>query len=333
VFLGAADDNAKELVSRSTKAICEALSEWGSLRDDGDSSCLTKLGNGYQLLLQSSVHSYHHCIRVLSQVCALAHSLREAPFELNINDPSRTGVIGTANRSDGSGSVDDFVAKVEAVTEKAFVAVCEAIFLRVRPYLAPAILNHMPAQDEHCIEETVVDSGNERGKFMMHTVLSTLTDARDWTSRYGLCEAVVTQLFVTLTQNLNAYLFQYLIQTPSICKPTNAFTIKTRLGLLSDWFSQERNHSFREAYKQLRPLDEAVVLLFVDRSSFSSWDTIRALCPALNAAGLVACRDARRRRNSKATIAKGRARLDRPTGHYAGRQPDLVLSPKVSRCA
>jgi len=118
---------------------------------------------------------------------------------------------------------------------------------------------------------------------MMHTVLSTLTDARDWTSRYGLCEAVVTQLFVTLTQNLNAYLFQYLIQTPSICKPTNAFTIKTRLGLLSDWFSQERNHSFREAYKQLRPLDEAVVLLFVDRSSFSSWDTIRALCPALNA--------------------------------------------------
>jgi hypothetical protein len=283
VFLGAADDNAKELVVRSAKIICDALGEWGSLASDGDSSCLTKLGNGYHLLLQSSLHSYHHCIRVLSQLCALTRALRLAPFELNINDPARTGVISSADRSAGSGHVDDFVAKIEAVSEKAFVALCDAVFLRVRPYLAPAMLNHMPAQDEHCIEETVVDSGNERGKFMMHTVLSTLTDARDWMARYGLPEAVVKQLFVTLAHNLNAFLFQYLIQTPSICKPTNAFTIKTRLGLLSDWFSQERNLAFRDAYRQLRPLDEAVVLLFVDRSSFSSWETIRALCPALNA--------------------------------------------------
>ena len=283
VFLGAADDNAKELVSRSTKSICDAFVEWGSLEKDGDSSCLTKIGNGYHLLLQSSLHSYYHCIRVLAQVCALAHALREAPFELNINDPGRTGVVGTADRNAGSGSVDDFVSRIEAVTEKAFVAVCDAIFRRVSPYLAPAILNHMPAQDERRIEETVVDSGSERGKFMSHTVLSTLTDARDWMARYGLPEAVVKQLFVTLAHNLNAYLFQYLIQTPSICKPTNAFTIKTRLGLLSDWFSQERNVAFQEAYRQLRPLDEAVVLLFVDRSSFSSWETIRSLCPALNA--------------------------------------------------
>ncbi len=284
VLLGASDDNAKELVARSAKTICESLVEWQSLSaNDGDSSCLTKIANGYQLLLQSSVHSYYHCIRVLSLLCSLSKALRQTPHELNINDPSRTGVISTADRSAGAGAVDEFVAKLEGTTEKAFVAVGEAIFRRVSPYLAAAILNHMPAQDENRIEETVVDSGNERGKFMSHTVLSTLTDARDWMVRYGLPEALVKQLFVTLMHNLNAYLFQYLIQTPSICKPTNAFTIKTRLGLLSDWFAQERNFAIQEAYKQLRPLDEAVVLLFVDRSSFANWDTIRALCPALNA--------------------------------------------------
>ncbi len=36
------------------------------------------------------------------------------------------------------------------------------------------------------------------------------------------------------------------------------------------------------AYQQLRPIDEAAVLLFVDRASFTDWNTIRALCPALN---------------------------------------------------
>jgi|JI10StandDraft_1071094.scaffolds.fasta_scaffold441968_2 hypothetical protein len=29
-------------------------------------------------------------------------------------------------------------------------------------------------------------------------------------------------------------------------------------------------------------MDEASVLLFVDRESFTSWDTIRSLCPSLN---------------------------------------------------
>jgi hypothetical protein len=141
----------------------------------------------------------------------------------------------------------------------------------------------MPAQDANRIEETVVDSGNERGKFMTHTILSTLTDLRDWVLTFGLPDAVVKQLFSTITFNLNAYLFQYLIQTPSICVPTNAFTIKTRLGLLDDWFAQERNQVFSPAYKNFSPMDEGAILLFVDRDSFTNWDTIMALCPSLNA--------------------------------------------------
>lgn len=245
VLLGATDDNAREQVQRSAKALGDSLHEWGTFANE-DASCLTKIGNAYQLALQSSIHSYYHCIRVLAQLCALARVLRQSPHELVINDPARTGVVCTSDRSPGHGAVDEFVAKIEHATEKAFVAVGEAVFRRVHPYLAPAILNHMPAQDEHRIEETVVDSGNERGKFMSHTVLSTLTDARDWMVRYGLPEAVMKQLFVTLTYNLNSYLFQYLIQTPSICKPSNAFVIKTRLGLLSDWYSQERNAAFQE---------------------------------------------------------------------------------------
>lgn len=71
-------------------------------------------------------------------------------------------------------------------------------------------------------------------------------------------------------------------QTPSICTPTNAFTIKTRLGLLDDWFAQERNAVFAAAYAQLKPMDEAAMLLFVDRTSFTDWKTIRELCPSLN---------------------------------------------------
>lgn len=281
VLLGTSDENAKDQVAKSSKAICDSFTEWGTLSGDGDSSCLTKLANGYSLLLQTSTQSYYHCIRVLSQLCSLAKSLRQV-HELNINDPSRTGVVSTKDRSAGHGSVDEFLSKLELITEKAFIAVGESIFRRINPYLAPAILNHMPAQDEHRIEETVVDSGNERGKFMSHTVLSTLTDARDWMTRYALPEAVAKQIFVTLMYNLNAYLFQYLIQTPSICTPTNAFTIKTRLGLLSDWFNQERNNPFADAYTQLKPMDEAAVLLFVDRESFTDWETIRRLCPSLN---------------------------------------------------
>jgi hypothetical protein len=73
VLLGTTDDNAREQVNRSAKGISDALVEWGALSNDGDSSCLTKIGNGYQLLLQSSVHSYYHCIRVLAQVNFIFH--------------------------------------------------------------------------------------------------------------------------------------------------------------------------------------------------------------------------------------------------------------------
>lgn len=266
------------------KRILDSFKEWNCLdvsQGQGDSSCLTKIGNGYMLLLQSNNLSYYHCIRVLAQLCSLSAGLRET-FSLSINDPAKTGVVETRNRNKGHGAIDDFIAKIELATEKAFVGVGSSLFRRINPYLAPSILNHLPAQDVNNIEETVVDAGNERGKFMSHTVLSTLTDVRDWLSRYSIPETVCKQLFTTLMYNLNAYLFQYLIQTPVICAPSNAFTIKTRLGLIDDWFAQERNKPFSEAYKQLRPIDEASVLLFVDRDSLKEWDNIVALCPSLN---------------------------------------------------
>ena len=283
VLLGASDES-KELVSQSTKRIIDSLKEWDTLeanQGQGDASCLTKIANAYLLLLQSSTLSYYHCVRVLSQLCALSSALR-AEFSLSINDPEQTGVVETKNRNKGQGAIDEFISKIESCTEKAFVGLGNAVFRRVNPYLAPSILNHLPAQDVNNIEETVVDAGNERGKFMTHTVLSTLTDFRDWLARYSIPNAVCKQLFDTLMYNLNAYLFQYLIQTPNICSPGNAFIIKTRLGLIDDWFAQERNKPFSSAYKQLKPIDEAAVLLFVDRESLKEWDNIVSLCPSLN---------------------------------------------------
>jgi hypothetical protein len=94
---------------------------------------------------------------------------------------------------------------------------------------------------------------------------------------------VVKQLFSTITYNLNAYLCPYLIQTPSICGPTKALTSKTRRGWLGEGFAQERNQVFSQAYKNFSPMDEGAILLFVDRDSFTNWDTIMALCPSLNA--------------------------------------------------
>lgn len=211
VLLGAADEGAAEAVSRSSASIVTSLQSWKALAADGDASCLSKLANSYARLLQSSSLSYYHCVRVLAQLCSVAHALR-TQCQLAINDPYVTGVVVSANRSKGQGALDDFLGKMELATERAFVAVGTAVFRRVHAYLAPAILNHMPPQDANKIEETVVDSGNERGKYMSHTVMSTLTDVRDWLQRYALPDTVLKQLFVTLAYNLNAYLFQYLIQ-------------------------------------------------------------------------------------------------------------------------
>jgi len=278
IFLGASDDGAA-LIAQCAKLICQSFSEWGTLDADGDGACLSKVANGYTLLLQNSKNSYHHCIRVLAQVAATCHELSS---ELAINDPTLHGVVSTKGRTPGKGNVGAFVDKMEAAVEKVFTSAVKAIFKRLNPYLAPAVLNHLPAIDENRIEETVVDSGSERGKFMMHTILSTLTHVRDLVALYQLPGPVEEQLFKTLACNINAYLFTYIIQTPTVCVPSNAFTIKTRLGLLDDWFGQQKNERLASSYLQFKPMDEAAMLLFVNRDTFTSWETIRALCPSLN---------------------------------------------------